>query len=67
VEFGSNVIDWLNNTHICPYFRNPPGSEEDLKFILEFWDTCDYEGKCLDEDNCPCIRTKLPRLVTETI
>lgn len=55
-------LDLLLHGHLCPNFRNPPGGEDDIEFVLRYWVTCDHEGECLDEDTCPLLPWLEPRL-----
>lgn len=43
------------NGNICPYYHEPPGSDDDLAQLAPLWISCPYEGQCEDEGMCPIL------------
>lgn len=56
------LLEWLFASYTCPFFRDPPCSDDDLEFMAQYWELCDYEGVCLDREYCPVIERQYPRL-----
>ncbi|KKL62215.1 hypothetical protein LCGC14_2187400 [marine sediment metagenome] len=49
------LLGFINNHKSCPYFKDPPVSDDDLDFIAPLWEFCEHEEQCEEVDNCPIL------------